>query len=109
MRGLLLVIKRSQLSFAERASFADAPVIMDFRRTTEDNPEENCECYNKAYLRAMAHKENLPVIRVDAEHDGIEQAEGLKLDESRFNGLAAQVELCEGCLLYTSPSPRDRG
>ena len=88
--------KRSQLSFAERASFADAPVIMDFRRTTEDNPEENCECYNKAYLRAMAHKDNLPVIRVDAEHDGIEQAEGLKLDESRFNGLAAQVELCEG-------------
>ena len=48
--------KRSQLSYTERASFADAPVIMDFRRTTEDNPEENCECYNKAYLRAMAHK-----------------------------------------------------
>ena len=38
--------KRSQLSFAERARFADAPVIMDFRRTTEDNPEENCQCYN---------------------------------------------------------------
>ena len=40
--------KRSQLSFAERASFSDAPVIMDFRRTTADNPEENCDSYNKA-------------------------------------------------------------
>lgn len=69
---------------------------MDFRRTTEDNPEENCECYNKAYLRAMAHKENLPVIHVDAEHGGIPQEEGLKFDESRFNGLAAELELCEG-------------
>ena len=63
--------KRSQLSYAERARFADAPVIMDFRRTTEDNPEENCEAYNKAHLRAVAHKENLPVIRIDAEHSGI--------------------------------------
>ena len=87
--------KRSQLSFAERASFSDAPVIMDFRRTTEDNPEENCDSYNKAYLRAMAHKENLPVIRVDAEHEGIDQAEGMKIDETRFNGLAPELELCE--------------
>ena len=44
----------------------------------------------------MAHKENLPVIRIDAEHEGIDASEGMKLDESRFNGLAAQVELCEG-------------
>ena len=69
---------------------------MDFRRTTEDNPEENCDCYNKSYLRAMAQKENLPVIRVDAEHQGIEQEEGMKIDESRFNGLAPQFEVCEG-------------
>ena len=43
--------KRSQLSYAERARFADAPVIMDFRRTTEENPEENCDAYNKALTR----------------------------------------------------------
>ena len=43
-------------------------VIMDFRRVTEDNPEDNCDCYNKAHLRAMAHKEKLPVIRIFAEH-----------------------------------------
>ena len=54
---------------------------MGFRRTTEDNPEENCDSYNKAYLRAMAHKENLPVIRIDALHEGIDQAEGMKIDE----------------------------
>ena len=85
--------KRSQLSFAERARFADAPVIMDFRRTTEENPEENCEAYNKAHLRAMAQMENLPVIRIDAEHTGVAQEEGMKMKEERFNGLAAQVEL----------------
>ena len=88
--------KRSQLSYAERARFADAPVIMDFRRTTEENPEENCDAYNKAHLRAMAHKEHLPVIRIDAQHTGIPQDEGMKLGEERFNGLAAQVEYVEG-------------
>ena len=87
--------KRSQLSFAERARFADAPVIMDFRRTTEENPEENCDAYNKAHLRAMAHKENLPVIRIDAEHIGIAQEEGMKLGEEHFNSSAAQVEFVE--------------
>ena len=88
--------KRSQLSFAERASFADAPVTMDLRRSTEDNPEEHRDSYNKSFLRAMAHKENLPVIRVDAAHEGVDQEEGLKIDESRFNGLAPHLEVCEG-------------
>ena len=74
--------KRSQLSFAERARFADAPVIMDFRRTTEENPEENCDAYNKAHLRAMAQKENLPVIRIDAEHTGIVQEEARRRNEN---------------------------
>ena len=33
--------KRSQLSLREREEFATAPVIMDFRRATESNPEDN--------------------------------------------------------------------
>ena len=68
---------------------------MDFRRTTEENPEENCEAYNKAHLRAMAQQQKLPVIRIDAEHTGIAQEEGMKMGEERFNGVAAQVELVE--------------
>ena len=80
---------------AERARFADAPVIMDFRRTTEENPEENCEAYNKAHLRAVAQKDNLPVIRIEAIHTGTTQEEGKKIGEERFNGLAAQVELSD--------------
>ena len=52
--------KRGQMSIADRKGFADAPVIMDFRRATENNPEDNCDCYNKAHLRAMAHKESYP-------------------------------------------------
>ena len=83
------------LSMAERARFADAPVIMDFRRTTEENPDENCEAYNKAHLRAVAQKDNLPVIRIEAMHTGTTQGEGKKMGEERFNGLAAQVELIE--------------
>ena len=77
--------KRSMLSMAERARFADAPVIMDFRRTTEENPEENCEAYNKAHLRAVAQKDNLPVIRIEAIHTGTTQEEGKKIGEERLN------------------------
>ena len=39
--------KRSQLSLPEREEFAGAPVIMDFRRATDKNPEDNCEFYNQ--------------------------------------------------------------
>ena len=62
--------KRGQMSLADRKRFADAPVIMDFRSATENNPEDNCDCYNKAHLRAMAHKEKLPGIRIVATHTG---------------------------------------
>ena len=88
--------KRGQLSLAERRRFADAPVIMDFRRATDENPEDNCDCYNKMHLRAMAHKEKLPVIRITAEHIGCTEEEGRKMDEEKFNGLPLDCELAEG-------------
>ena len=55
--------KRSNLTLRQREEFAEAPVIMDFRRTTEDNPENNCEFYNKAYLRQMVRESRKPLIR----------------------------------------------
>jgi hypothetical protein len=87
--------KRSQLSYAERKLLADAPVIMDFRLITEGDPEDNYDLYNQTRLRAMAHRENLPVIRIQAEHTGVCEEEGAKLNEERFNGLANTLELCE--------------
>ena len=89
--------KRSQLRLQEQSRFNDAVIIMDFRRATHDNPEENCEAYNRSLLRQMAVKTNVPVIRFDAWHDGVtEQKQGMELPEERFNGLAAQLEVAEG-------------
>ena len=34
---------------------------------------------------------------------------GLRLDSVDLTDVSAQPELLENCLLYTSPSPRDRG
>ena len=87
--------KRSQLSYAERALFQDAPVIMDFRKATDDNPEENCEFYNKSFLRGMARRDGVPIVRIAAQHDGIAQDKGMKLPEERFSGLPSELELAE--------------
>ena len=43
----------------------------------------------------MTHKKKLPVIRIDANHTGVSQEEGMNIREERFIGLAAQVELVE--------------
>ena len=87
--------KRSQLTMQERAEFTEAPVIMDFRRATDNNPEDNCEFYNKGYLRNMARTKNVPVIRFDALHEGVSQIEGLKIGEEAFQGLASTLEIAE--------------
>ena len=48
--------KRAKLSFTERADFDNAPVLMDFRRTSESNVEDNCDYYNAKHLRYHAKK-----------------------------------------------------
>ena len=60
--------KRSHLTLREREEFSTAPVIMDFQRTTEDKPEDNCEFYNRALLRHMVRQTNVPLIQIDATH-----------------------------------------
>ena len=87
--------KRGYLSLREREAFADAPVIMDFRKQTEDNPEDNCDFYNKAYLRQMAHAKKIPIVRIDAQHEGIDQSDGMAMPEETFNGLLAALEVAE--------------
>ncbi len=87
--------KSSMVTFQERLRFRDAPVIMDFRRTTETNPEDNCEYYNRMLNRALARERKQPVVGFSAIHEGISQSHGLGLDDSRFFGLPAHFELSE--------------
>ena len=67
--------KRSKLSLSERKFFADAPLLMDFRRSTENNPEDNCEYYNRMLLRSLARQNQQPVVALDAFHEGVSQEE----------------------------------
>ena len=88
--------KRSQVSLGERLRFKHAPVLMDFRRTTETNPEHNCDFFNRMRLRRLAQETQTSVARFVAVHGGIDQREGLRLDSSVFSGLSADLEIAEG-------------
>ncbi|HIB22772.1 MAG TPA: hypothetical protein EYO32_14995, partial [Rhodospirillales bacterium] len=86
--------KKSRLNPDERMLFEDAPVIMDLRRISTTNPENNCDFYNKLVLRSHARKHHLPVISFDAVHEGTTQEDGLEIDERHFNDLPANLEVC---------------
>ena len=68
---------------------------MEFRRETAAHPEDNCEYYNRMLLRARARQQKQPVVGISAHHEGISHAEGQKLDDERFRGLARHLELAE--------------
>ena len=51
--------KTSKLSLSERRFFADAPLLMDFRRSTDDNPEVNCDYHNRQQLRTFANERTI--------------------------------------------------
>ena len=46
-------------------------------------------------LRARARQQKQPVVGISAHHEGISHAEGQKLDDERFSGLARHLELAE--------------
>eukprot|EP00972_Heterocapsa_arctica_P049691 7311652-Heterocapsa_arctica.AAC.1 len=63
----------SHLSFAERADFADAPVIMEFRkeRANSDGVDDSCEGYNCRALYVLAKETDAMVARIAASYDGL--------------------------------------
>ena len=87
--------KKSNLSFAERKKFEDAPVLMDFRRETATNPENNCTYHNRMQVRSLSKMNKRPVISIEAQHEGICQEKGLKLDEETFNQLQPCIEVAD--------------
>ena len=88
--------KAARLSPSQRAFFADAPKIMDFRRITEGNPEDNCDYYNQQKLRSHAKEQHLTVVGFDALHENCSQQEGLEKEDNSFMGLPKRLELCVG-------------
>ena len=88
--------KRAKLSFMERSRFDSAPVLMDFRRTTESNVEDNWEFHNAKNLRYHARKNKVPVVRFKALHNGIADEDGENLDDHRFAQASSVLETAEG-------------
>ena len=87
--------KRSMLAPSERARFTDAPYIMDFRRDTDTNPEDNCNYFNRMRLRRHAKEHNKDVAQFSAYHKGISEEKGAQIDEGQFKGLAKTLEIAE--------------
>ena len=88
--------KKSFLSVSEKASFDGAPVLMDYRRISEANPEDNCNYYNRMQLRNFARKHKKPILSFKAVHEGVSQEKGLEMDDLHFNNLASELEICVG-------------
>ena len=102
--------KKSQLSAAEKFRFKYAPIIMDFRRETSTNPENNCDHFNRSHLRAHAREHKVPVARFPAIHEGISQDEGLLLDDKHFNDLSSYLEIADDArILLTANLNVDHG
>ena len=91
--------KRSAVSLGERLRFKDAPVLMEFRRTTAGNPEQNCDFFNRMKLRTLASETGVSVARFVSIHTGVDQNSGLRLDAMLFRGLPPDLELAEGALV----------
>ena len=77
----LMTRKRGMLSMQDQLKFQDAIEIMDFRRKTEDNPDNNCTAYNHAKVRKVAKSAQLPVVQFDALHDGTDHKSGANTDD----------------------------
>ena len=73
--------KLSQLSFSARSNFTEAPCIMEFRKERDDDAEEasSCDAYNRRFLYALAKETNVPVAKIHAFHDGVQEDEAADL------------------------------
>jgi hypothetical protein len=94
----------SRLSITERAAFAEAPLIMEFRKERPDATDEDdsCDAYNRRMLYALAQEKDRPVAKFTALYSGVSSEEGADFDDELFGGLAHTLELCEGApVIYT--------
>ena len=89
--------KLSKLSPTEKAAFAEAPLIMEFRkdRGLADEDLDSCDAYNRRKLRTLATEE-LPIAKFTASYTGVDSVEGATFDDELFGGLPHTLELCEG-------------
>ena len=87
------------LPLTEQRLFQDHPIIMDYRRQTDLNPENNVTYYNRRKLHAHAAREKIPIARFDALHTGVSQEEGMKLKPELFQNLDPTLELAVGSLV----------
>jgi len=89
--------KLSALTPTEKASFAEAPIIMEFRKDRPEASDEHdsCDAYNRRKLHGLATDTN-PIAKFNASYNGVGLTEGSSYDDELFNGLPHMLELCEG-------------
>ena len=92
----LCALKRSARSAKDRLFFKGAVTLMEFRRTTDNDDEDNREFYNRQHLRAHAKHANVPVIAIDAVHEGTPRENGMTMRDELFNALPRRLESAIG-------------
>lgn len=90
---------RSCLSMAYRLQFADALVLIEFRRASDQNEEDNCQHVDRQHVRLHAKKRNIPIIAWDAVHEGTPHQQCCGYDGAGFGVLSSTLELAEGALV----------
>ena len=100
--------KLSQLKPTEKAAFAEAPFIMEFRKERDDDDEhDSCDAYNRRKLQALALEKDRPIAKFTAAYTGVKGEEGASYADELFAGLPHTLELCEGapsstCIIFGS-------
>ena len=87
--------KKSKLSLSERARFQSAPLLMDFRKSTDTNLEDNCDFFTRMRLRSHARELKVPILSIAAVHENTGPEGGMTLDDDRFGQLPKYVEIAE--------------
>ena len=66
--------KLSQLPPSEKAAFAEAPLIMEFRKERDDpdDQHDSCDAYNRRKLHALATDNDRPVAKFAAAYTGVD-------------------------------------
>ena len=94
------VLEATERGREELAAFDYAPLLMDGRRKNARG-EDGAEQFNAVELRRLSARTGRPILVIGAHHGQGGEAKKMKLevleamDAEDFNGLKAQLELCE--------------